>query len=294
MHKMFAFCWGFFACFSLRAQALEAVAAYVNESVITRLSVQQLAQQEAISYDQSLNFLIEQQLLLQDFNNKKGKIPQLQLDIQTSNIVQEHFNGNRNAFVRVLQMQGKTLTGLQEELRTSIILNVMRQQKTQSKFSISPKEIRSYYDAHKKAFFVPSRYYISQSGFSMESKVQETGIKKSDKLQELLKAGTEISVIKQQLNEFSSEPTWYLANELDDILVNKLENLPVGQETPYLHLNKTFVVTKLIQRTPATIRPLSEVQDIIEEKLIVEYNNKYYQDYVQQLKNKAVVKINND
>lgn len=293
MTKGIAFFFCFATCISLQAQAAETVAAYVNETIITRLSVQQLVQQEGISYDQALNFLIEQQLLLQDFNNKKGKIPQMQLDIQTSSIVQEHFNGNRNAFVKVLQMQGKTLTGLQDELRTSIILNVMRQQKVQSKYSISPKEIRSYYDAHKAEFFTPARYYISQSGFGIESMVPQTEIKKSDKLNELIKSGTPLDAIKQQLDEFSSEPTWYSSAELDKSLVDKLEKLPTGQETQYLKLNNLFVVTKLIQKEPAAVRPLTEVQSTIEEKLLVEHNNKCYQDYVQQLKSKAVIRINN-
>lgn len=292
MYKRIAFSFGFLAGFATHAQPTETVAAYVNETVITRLSVQQLVQQESIPYVQALNFLIEQQLLLQDFNNKKGKIPQIQLDIQTSNIVQEHFNGNRNAFVKVLQMQGKSLSGLQEELRTSIILNIMRQQKSQSKYSISPKAVRAYYEAHKDEFFVPARYYISQSGFTLDAKMPQTEIKKADKLKELLKSKTDLNIIKQQLDEFSSDPTWYSSEELDKVLIDKLEVLSSGQETPYLQLNNTFVVTKLLQKSPATVCPLSEVQSVIEEKLIVEHNNRCYQEYVHQLRSKAVIKIN--
>lgn len=293
MHKRIAFIFGLASCFYIYAkECSEAVVAYVNEAVITHLSIQQLVQQENITYEQALNALIEQQLLLQDFNNKKGKIPQLQLDIQISNIVQENFNGNRSAFTKVLQMQGKSLSSLQDELRTSIILNVMRQQKTQSKYSISPKEIRSYYEAHKGDFSVPARYYISQSGFGLDSKIPQTEIKKSDKLQTLIKGGVALNSIKEQLDEFSSEPTWYSAEELDKTLVDKLEKLSIGQETHYLQLNNTFVTTKLLQKAPASVRPLSEIQGAIEEKLLVEHNNKYYNDYIQQLKNKAVIKIN--
>lgn len=292
MHKRIAFTLGIAFCFCIHAQCTETIAAYVNEVIITRLSVQKLVRDENITYDQALDLLIEQQLLLQDFNNKKGKISQLQLDIQTSSIVQEHFNGNRNAFVRVLQMQGKSLLGLQTELRTSIILNVMRQQKAQSKYGISPKEIRSYYNSHRREFFVPARYFISQSGFGMDSKMPQTEIKKSDKLRALIDEGVALNAITQQLDEFSLEPTWYSSEELDGVLLDKLEALSVGQETHYLPLNKTFVVTKLLQKVSASTRPLSEVQDIIEEKLLVEHNNKCYQDYVQQLKNKAVIKLN--
>ena len=293
MHKRIAFIFGLISCFYVHAkECSEAVVAYVNEAVITHLSVQQLVQQENITYDQALNALIEQQLLLQDFNNKKGKIPQLQLDIQISNIVQENFNGNRNAFTKVLQMQGKSLSSLQDELRTSIILNVMRQQKTQSKYSTSPKKIRAYYEAHKGDFSVPARYYISQSGFNLDSKIPQTEIKKSDKLQTLIKEGASLNSIKEQLNEFSSEPTWYSAEELDKILVDKLEKSSIGQETHFLQLNNTFVTTKLLQKAPASVRPLSEVQDAIEEKLIVEYNKQRYSDYIKQLRSYAVIKIN--
>lgn len=292
MQKRIALILGFIACFYVQAQGVETVAAYVNEDIITCFAVQQAMQEEQITYDQALNVLIEKQLLLQDFNNKKGKIPQMQLDLQMANIIQERFNGNRNAFMQVLQMQGKSLTGVQNELRNSIILNVMYQQKAQSKYSISPKEIRSYYNAHRRDFFIPARYYIIQSGFNVDSKIPGTDIKKSDKLQELLGAGTSMSDIEQQLNEFSSEPAWYSSQELDENLVNKLEVLRVGQETSYLLLNNNFVVTKLLQKTPAYTSTLAEVQNIIEEKLLVERNDQYYRAYIQQLRSKAVIKIN--
>lgn len=293
MYKRVAFTLGFVACFSIQAQDTETIAAYVNDAIITRTSIEQLCKQEGITYEQGLNFSIEQQLLLQDFNSKKGKINQLQLDLQTASIEKENFNGNHSAFVKVLQMQGKSLPGLQEELRTSIILNIMRQQKLQSKYSISPKAIRAYYDSHKNEFSVPARYYISQSGFLLDAKVPQTEIKKSDKLQMLIKEGATLDSIKGQLNEFSLEPTWYSSQELDKTLIDKLEAIPVGNETHYLQLNNTFVTTKLLQKTPPSIRPLAEVQTTIEEMLLVEYNNKCYQDYVQQLKSKAVIKINN-
>ena len=43
------------------------IAGYVNEEVITKNDVYQLSKEADLNYEQALNRLIEQQLLLQDF-----------------------------------------------------------------------------------------------------------------------------------------------------------------------------------------------------------------------------------
>ena len=276
----------------LSAQNINPVAAYVNEEVITVPAVNELVQQEGLSYADAREQLIEQQLLLQDFNARKGKIPAIQLEAQMASMVQENFNGNRRALLQALKTQGSTLHNLQDNLKQAIIFNAMRQQKCHSEYAVSPKKIRTYYETHTDDFRVPASYHIVQSGFDENAKVSNSEVKKSDKLQELLKEKVPFDAIKKQLNDFTVGATWYSEKELDKNLVTLLRTMPVHTATPYLNLNNVFVTIELLDKKSDTIRPLSEVQKEIEERLQMEANDKSYREYIEYLKSKAIIRRN--
>lgn len=269
------------------------IAAYVNEDIIMRTEVQQLAQERQISYPEALNALIEQRLLLQDFNRKKGKISDAQIDINMENILQSNFHGNRQAMRQVLQAQGQSFYGLKEDVRQSMIIHVMRQRNTLSPFSISPKQVEAYYRSHQQEFQMESRYLIQQSGFQENATLMVGGKeeRKVDLLQQLVQNKTTLSLIQKQLDEFSSKPIWYSFSELQPKLRNELLLLTPGESTPYLKLNNVYVTSQLVQVVPATIKPLAEVQSDIEEKLLIEVNSNIYNQYIQYLRQLANIRI---
>ena len=107
----------------------------------------------------------------------------------------------------------------------------------------------------------------------------------------LLAKNTSKEEIKKQLDEFTIEPIWYNASELDPVLLKHLESMEAGQSTDYLKINDVWIISKLLEEQSAQIKPLSEVQSEIEEKILVEINQKNYQDYIEALKKQSVVKI---
>ena len=275
------------------AEEIGSVVCYVNKDVITNSDVSMLAKETGLTNEQALDRLIDQCVLLQDFNDKKGRIPVAQLDVQMDNIVQESFKGNRNALSQVLKMKGQTFFGLKEEIKTSIILNVMRQQKSRSIHSISPRKIREYYNSHIEEFTIPTFYTIEQSGFNATSKITIDGVEKNKKdvLKEHLMHKSPLEAIKKQLDEFVNDPIEYKAEELDNCLVECLEKLAIGATTDYLKINNVYVCSKLLGKKPARVKLLEEVQAEIEEKLLIEINQKNYQAYVDSLKAKASIRI---
>lgn len=267
------------------------VLAYVNEDAITRGQIQQLQDESGIDATKALELMIEQKLLLQDFYSKKGRILEAHVEAQVDAIVQGSFRGNRNALVQFLRDNGRSLSGLKEDVRVSIISNVMQDQKFESKFAISPKKIREYYKKHKNSFRVPASYFIQQSGFKANSTIaiEKNTVTKLEGLKIFENAGKSKEFIKQQLDEFSSEPAWYSSTELNRDLIRSLNKMGIGEETDYLKIGDLCILSKLLDKKPATLKPLLEVQSSIEEILQKEINNKRFKEYVDFLRSKASI-----
>ena len=267
------------------------VLAYVNEDVITREQVQQLQDELGVDATKALEAMIEQKLLLQDFYGKKGRILEAHVDAQMDAIIHRNFRGNRNALVQFLHDNGRSLGGLKEEVRVSIISNVMQDQKLESKFAISPKKTREYYEQHKDLFRIPASYFIQQLGFKANSTItiEDNTITKLECLKNFEKIGKSREFIKQQLNEFSSEPAWYSSEELNPDLVKFLDAMRMGEETDYLKMDDLYVVSKLLDKKPEIFKPLSEVQSNIEQVLLKEINDKHFKEYVDFLRSKASI-----
>ena len=294
MFRRFAFIFlgGIHFC-SLFGQEYPSILARVNNEIITLNEVQRLAEGSGLSYEKIVEQLIDRKLLIAAFEDQKGKVQTTQVDLQMESIIQNNFRGNRQQFVTILQAEGQSIYELKDEIKNSIIENIMRQQNFQSAGTISPKKIQLYYQEHQEQFSKPARYYIQQSGFKADATilVDEETLLKKDYLQNLIEEKTDFSAIKSMLNEFSTEAMWYTDAELDPQLATLLATLPVPKDTPYIKLNEVYVSSHLIEKEPASIAPLSEVQAQIEEKLLMEANTQAYKNYIQGLREKAFIEI---
>ena len=216
------------------------IAACVNGEPIACNEVQKAAAELKIAPSEALNLLIEQKLLEADFKKKGGKISDMHVDAQVETMAKEHFNGNRELMRQVLRQQGQSLYGLKQELRKSMVTNALQSGQMPSRFTVSPKDITAYYEAHASDFREEACYCLKQSGFKANeavdvprdeaSKAAKT-LTKEAYLKRLLAKKASLSDIQKQLDTFHTEAIWYKASELDPKLVQALEQLSDGLQT---------------------------------------------------------------
>jgi len=164
------------ACLALAVQAraqdlLDGVAAIVNSNVITysevRDYIQPVVQELRRDYEgqelygkvrdaqiDALNNLIERNLILQEFYDKGYNIPSTVVDEQLNDQIANEFGGDRAAFIKTLEAQHTTLSQYRDRLREQIIVQAMRNRKTEDEVMVSPYKIEKYYQAHQDDFQV--------------------------------------------------------------------------------------------------------------------------------------------
>src|SRR5213594_270821 len=160
-----------FAAGLARAEILDGVAAIVNDKVITYSEVREYVQPvvaqlrrnfsgkdfvekvRAAQMD-ALNNLIERALILQEFKEKGYNFPESVVDAQFNDVIANDFGGDRAAFIKTVQAQNLTVSQYREQLRDRIIVQAMRNNKTQREVVVSPYKIEKYYNEHDDDFKV--------------------------------------------------------------------------------------------------------------------------------------------
>ncbi len=164
------------------AQLVNGVQAVVDESIVTLGEVQSmtLPAQEMLyrqyrtqpgvlhkkladAQNESLDQLLQRQLILRDFKNmfseperrelvEKEVNKEVDQDLEAE--IRSHYGGNRNILVQTLQAEGLTLERHRQQLRDRIVINFLRQKNISSELIASPHRVEAYYLAHRDAFKV--------------------------------------------------------------------------------------------------------------------------------------------
>lgn len=142
------------------------VAAIANDSIITRQQVEDytrkavdvlrrtytgqpdvLKQKLEEAYEEGLQQLLERELILHDFKQSGGVLPERVIDDEIKRIIRQRF-GDRVTLTKTLQADGVTLEDYRQRLREDIIVSYMTQHNISSAILISPAKIEAYYKEH--------------------------------------------------------------------------------------------------------------------------------------------------
>ncbi|MDR0755568.1 MAG: peptidyl-prolyl cis-trans isomerase [Puniceicoccales bacterium] len=280
------------------SKVLDKIVARVGNEIITQQDLE--SQIYPLSYQPQdkekirnlcLNHLIEQALLLQDFNDRKGNVITSQLDNQMSAVVQDNFQGDYRAFMSYLRDKEQSFVGFRNDLKRSIIIHAMRQQTLKSSFNISPQAVIDYYRTHLSDFTQPASVLLEQKCFKADSLLAEGGMKKIDSYNKGLQAGKNVAALADELDEFNLSNAWYTASELASCLAEEAFPLPVDGYSKIIEYNHLYFILHILDKREAYVRPLAEVQPMIEECLLKEMNEQAFQQWIQVLKSKIPIEM---
>jgi peptidyl-prolyl cis-trans isomerase SurA len=154
----------------LRAELADGVKAVVNDAVITYSQVEEftapaadaLRRQYADSPDlfqqklndaleDSLEQLVERQLILRSFDTEGYQLPESVVDQLVQDRIRERF-GDRITFIKTIQAQGMTVEQFRKDVRDQYIVSALRQKNVSQEIVISPYKVETYYQTHKDDF----------------------------------------------------------------------------------------------------------------------------------------------
>lgn len=222
--------------------------------------------------------LIEDRLILSEAKKEKIDIPRSWIDDRFNRIIFSY--PSREEFEQSLVEKGLTITLLKEKIKEQYLMREIIEKKVKSFVNISPQEISRYYaDNIDKMYSFPEYvFYIAKAEdestlIEMSQLIQKEGILKAEQIYE-----DSLSKVKSRQEE--------LREEIFKILKDLKE-----KEYQIAKIDKEYYLVYLEKRFEPRLLSLEEVKEQIYSYLWQMKFQKRFNEWVEELREKAVIKI---
>ncbi len=302
--------------FCARAQSIpvDGYAALVNERVITvgevlaamepvRRQLEIVAEGEDLrqrlneAYQTTLESLIEQKLIAEEFRSLGATIPDRIVDNYINDLVRDKFT-NRVTLLRVLQEQRTTWEQWREEMRERLAVGQMRQREVLSRIVITPEQEQEAYEANLDRYKTSEEVWVRMIGLHKGGNEEEREIKKAEaeRLRERILAGDDFAAVARTESEGpkaadGGDMGWRRSDDFLPELARVIKELELGQISPVVEAGDMFFILKLEGRKQASQVPFEEVRDKIREELRKSEEQRLTRMWVGQLRAKYNVQV---
>ena len=296
------------------AEVADGVKAVVNDRAITfaevedytRPAVEALRRQYATQPDvfqqklnqalnDSLDQLVERQLILHSFDTEGYKLPDSVVDELVQERIRERF-GDRITLMKTLQAQSMTFEQFRKQVREQYIESALRNQNVQREITISPFKVESYYRANLDRFKLEDQVKLRMIVLTKASADDTNTLKLAREIQGKIKDGatfTEMATVYSQGSQQHQGGDWgwversVLRKELADVAFA----LPTGRVSDVVDMPDSCYLVLVEDKKPAQARPLTEVRAEIEKNLRVEQQAKLQKQWIDGLKKKTFIRF---
>jgi len=289
---------------------MDGFAATVNTNIITIGSVYEVIQEASqrlralhsgkeleeksiALFMSGLERLIDQSLIVEDFNTQKFQMPERLVDDEINDIVTKRYNGDRAAMLSALEENKVTLEEWRGIIRNQLIVRMMRSREIGERIVVSPRQIAEAYEIQREKYNEPAKVRLRMIYVNAGTKVDEAR-QKAGALRATVAGGEDFEAVARENSDDASASTggdwgWIEADQLRVELRNAIADAPAGSISEVVEIPEGFYVLKVEERKEAQTRTFEEVRSTIETELREKQGEKYYREWIARLRDKYPV-----
>lgn len=246
-----------------------------------------------------LQNLIDRVLIVKEYNEQeKFKIPKSYMENEFDDRLIRDFDNDRSRFLEYLRSQNLTIPEYRQDLWENIIYQVMRSQMRRSMSKVSPEKIEEYYVTNKIQFFQEEQVHLRQIVLRAPSK-DKIGLT-IEKAKNIVYEMDQGSLFRDMAAEYSQDTMagkggdwgWIERSDIRKELANVAFNLE--EETysrePVVIGNHIFLLY-VEEKKEEGIQPLSEVREVIENRLLNTISREAQEEWVSRLREDAYIRF---
>ncbi len=298
----------------LRAELVDGILAVVNNTIITRQQVEDFAApaieslrrqytgdssgyQDSVTgvLTNSLELLVERQLILHEFDEQGYKMPDSYLDQLVQERIRDRF-GDRVTLMKTLQAQGQTFEQFRDDIRDQTIETFMRSKNVSQEVIVSPYQVGNYYKAHQDDYKVEDGVKLRMIVINKATPDDASTVALAREIAKKIKDGASFSdmatVYSQgaQQNQ-GGEYGWVERSVLRKELADVAFTLQPGQISDVIDTPESCYILLVEEKHAAHVKPLDEVRDDIEKTLRTQEQSRLEKQWIESLKAKTFIRI---
>jgi peptidyl-prolyl cis-trans isomerase SurA len=301
-------------CAPLRAEMVDGVVAVINDTVITRQQVQDFAApaieslgntyaDNQAAYDQQLNsaltnsleLLIERDLILHDFDVEGYHLPDSVVDELVDDRIRERF-GDRVTLIHDLEKEGETYEQFREDVRDQYIESALRSKNVSQEVIISPFQVENYYVAHRNDYKVDDEIKLRMIVLKKTDPDDTNTLALGREIISEIKNGATFAQMAAVYSQGSQQNDagdwgWIERSSLRPELAQAAVPLQSGQISDVIDTPDTCYIMLAEDKRPAHIKSLNEVRDDIEKTLRSQEEARLERQWIDSLKKKTFIRI---
>lgn len=298
---------------SARADLINAIAAIVDDSVITYLEVnarnEQGAETLARTYRgqptelerklkdmerENLDELVKRQLILHEFKTAGYSLPETVLDDLVNENIKADF-GDRATLTKTLEARGMTYEKFRQQIRERFIVAQLRLKNISQEIIVSPHKMEAYYLAHREDYKLEDevRYRMIALNKSFDPSAPKARKLAEEILRKLDEgaAFAEMATIYSQDSSKSQggERGWVEKTVLRKELAEVAFSLKPGEHSGVIETPEVCYLLLVEEQRAAHYKPLSEVRQQIETDLLANERTRIEKQWIDRLRKKTFV-----
>jgi parvulin-like peptidyl-prolyl isomerase len=257
--------------------------------------------QERVAY--AVQSMTDDRILVQEFRSRGGSVPAVYVNAQMDDIVQVKYNGDRNAYLHVLRLQGISPLEARRQIEEELIIRNMRAEFHRAASEISPQRVADYYEAHKdKEFQRTEQMRFRQITLAQGAADSEDDVRARARLiVDELKKGAAFGDLARRhsrddyRNEDGGAAHWRELGATSERIATALKALPDGGVTEPMDFTSpggrtTLFLFQRVEYRPGGVAPLSEVREFLANKLSQLDQNAAIETQMEHLRRKYFVR----
>ena len=243
-----------------------------------------------------LQNIIDRHLIVNEFHEEGLVIPKSYIENEFDDVLTEQFGGDRSRFLSFLKRQNKTVRQYRKDLEDKIIVQSMRARMRKSQSEISPEKIEQYYNRNKFLFLQKDAVLLQQILLSpYADETIELLEQEAQKIIKKLNQGHSFSDMarkhsRDDMKSNGGEWGWIKRNEIRKELEDVAFSLNIGQFSNPITLDGNVFILYIKNKKEEGVKPLEEVRDFIEDKLMGQIAQNAQKKWVDRLRKEAYIR----
>ncbi len=231
-----------------------------------------------------LNRLIERKMMLIEAKRKRIKVGQPEIDKKMEALRMEYGKDIKD----LLASQGVDFEKWKSDIWEDIMIERLIALEVNRRISVSPSDVRRYYQANSQDFEKPEQVRVRQLVVATEDEAR--------KVEELLQAGSDFATLAREKStapeaEHGGDLGYFAMGEMPAEF-NVVFGLPKGGISGIVKSPYGFHVFKLEEKRRAGRRSLDDVSKDITEKLRREKEDARYKQWLKELRSRTKFEVN--